>query len=95
MGLANLVWMPLALCFGKRPVVLVSMAMFVAGIIWTVVAKDYNSLMGARVFASFGILPTIPDFFLHPMDGSMLTSAGYGSIESLGPSILAGSYSVV
>ncbi|GKZ69012.1 hypothetical protein AnigIFM60653_011659 [Aspergillus niger] len=67
MGLANLVWMPLALCFGKRPVVLVSMAMFVAGIIWTVVAKDYNSLMGARVFASFG----------------------YGSIESLGPSILA------
>lgn len=67
MGLANLVWMPLALCFGKRPVVLVSMAMFVAGIIWTVVAKDYNSLMGARVFASFGILPTIPVFFLHPI----------------------------
>lgn len=56
MGLANLVWMPLALCFGKRPVVLVSMAMFVAGIIWTVVAKDYNSLMGARVFASFGMI---------------------------------------
>ncbi|PYI26240.1 MFS transporter [Aspergillus indologenus CBS 114.80] len=67
MGLANLFWMPLALAFGKRPIVLVSMAMFVAGIIWTVVAKDYNSLMGARVFASFG----------------------YGSIESLGPSILA------
>ncbi|PYH41678.1 putative MFS transporter [Aspergillus saccharolyticus JOP 1030-1] len=67
MGLANLFWMPLALTFGKRPIVLISMAMFVAGIIWTVVAKDYNSLMGARVFASFG----------------------YGSIESLGPSILA------
>ncbi|RAL14274.1 putative MFS transporter [Aspergillus homomorphus CBS 101889] len=67
MGLANLFWMPLALTFGKRPIVLISMAMFVAGIIWTVVAQDYNSLMGARVFASFG----------------------YGSIESLGPSILA------
>ncbi|OOF92781.1 hypothetical protein ASPCADRAFT_133175 [Aspergillus carbonarius ITEM 5010] len=67
MGLANLFWMPLALCFGKRPIVLVSMAMFVAGTIWTVVAKDYNSLLGARIFASFG----------------------YGSIESLGPSILA------
>ncbi|RHZ60793.1 putative MFS transporter [Aspergillus thermomutatus] len=67
MGLANIFWMPLALCFGKRPIVLVSMAMFVTGVIWTSVAKDYNSLMGARVFASFG----------------------YGSIESLGPSILA------
>ncbi|PYH95319.1 MFS transporter [Aspergillus ellipticus CBS 707.79] len=54
MGLANLFWMPLALCFGKRPIVLVAMAMFVAGIIWTVVAKDFNSLLGARVFASFG-----------------------------------------
>lgn len=54
MGLANLFWMPLALAFGKRPIVLISMTMFVAGIIWTVVAKDYNSLMGARVFASFG-----------------------------------------
>ncbi|XBQ94026.1 hypothetical protein V6000_009481 [Aspergillus fumigatus] len=54
MGLANIFWMPLALCFGKRPVVLISMAMFVTGIIWTCVAKNYNSLMGARVFASFG-----------------------------------------
>ncbi|GIC88950.1 putative MFS transporter [Aspergillus udagawae] len=67
MGLANIFWMPLALCFGKRPIALISMAMFVTGVIWTCVAKDYNSLMGARVFASFG----------------------YGSIESLGPSILA------
>lgn len=56
MGLANLLWMPLALCFGKRPVVLVSMAMFLGGIIWSAVAKDYNSLLGSRVFASFGKL---------------------------------------
>ncbi|KAJ5266858.1 hypothetical protein N7478_009666 [Penicillium angulare] len=54
MGLANLVWMPLALCFGKRPVVLFSMAMFLGGIIWSGVAKDYNSLLASRVFASFG-----------------------------------------
>ncbi|GAQ11728.1 hypothetical protein ALT_9049 [Aspergillus lentulus] len=67
MGLANIFWMPLALCFGKRPIVLISMAMFLTGIIWTCVAKNYNSLMGARVLASFG----------------------YGSIESLGPSIFA------
>ena len=56
MGLANLIWMPLALCFGKRPVTLVSMAMFLGGIIWSAVAKDYNSLLASRVFASFGKL---------------------------------------
>lgn len=54
MGLSNLFWMPLALCIGKRPVVLISMAMFLGGIIWTAVAEGYDSLMGARVFASFG-----------------------------------------
>lgn len=54
MGLANLVWMPLALCFGKRPVTLISMAIFLGGIIWSAVAKDYNSLLASRVFASFG-----------------------------------------
>lgn len=55
MGLANLFWMPLALTFGKRPIVIISMAMFLGGIIWSAVAKDYNSLFASRVFASFGI----------------------------------------
>ncbi|KAJ6020724.1 hypothetical protein N7540_006228 [Penicillium herquei] len=54
MGLANLVWMPLALCFGKRPVVLFSMAMFLCGIAWSAVANDFHSLLSSRVFASFG-----------------------------------------
>ncbi|KAJ5709476.1 hypothetical protein N7493_010810 [Penicillium malachiteum] len=54
MGLANLIWMPLALCFGKRPVVLFSMAMFLCGIAWSAVAKDFHSLLASRIFASFG-----------------------------------------
>ncbi|GLI72818.1 hypothetical protein PoHVEF18_001002 [Penicillium ochrochloron] len=54
MGLANLFWMPLALCFGKRPIVLLSMAMFLGGLIWSAVAQSYNSLLASRVFASFG-----------------------------------------
>lgn len=86
MGLANIFWMPLALCFGKRPVVLISMAMFVTGIIWTCVAKNYNSLMGARVFASFGMSFRVL-IITHP-----LIVSGYGSIESLGPIILAGTF---
>ena len=57
MGLSNLFWMPLALTFGKRPIVIISMAMFLGGIIWSAVAKDYNSLFASRVFASFGIYP--------------------------------------
>jgi predicted MFS family arabinose efflux permease len=58
MGLSNLIWMPLALTFGKRPIVVISMAMFLGGIIWSAVAKDYNSLLASRVFASFGVLPS-------------------------------------
>jgi len=60
MGLANLVWMPLALCFGKRLVTLISMAMFLGGIVWSAVAKDYNSLLASRVFASFGKFSPYP-----------------------------------
>ncbi|KAI9925551.1 hypothetical protein MW887_005932 [Aspergillus wentii] len=67
MGLCNLFWMPLAMCIGKRPAVLVSMVMSLGGFIWTSVAQSYGSLIAARIFASLG----------------------YGSIESLGPSILA------
>lgn len=59
MGLCNLFWMPLALCIGKRPAVVLSLAMFVGGQIWTCVAKDYNSLMGARVFSAFGWSPSL------------------------------------
>lgn len=55
MGLANLFWMALALCFGKRPTVIVSMSMFLTGIIWSAVARNYNSLLGSRIFA-FGKL---------------------------------------
>ena len=61
MGLSNLFWMPLALCFGKRPIVLIAMAMFLCGCIWSAVAKDYNSLLGSRVFASFGKSPLISE----------------------------------
>lgn len=55
MGLANLFWMPFALCFGKRPVVLIAMTMYLGGTIWSSAALDYKSLLGSRVFASFGM----------------------------------------
>lgn len=59
--------MPLAMCIGKRPVILVSMLIFLGGEIWSFEAPTIHSLLGGRVLASFGA----------------------GSIESLGPSIIA------
>jgi MFS family permease len=67
LGISNLFWMPLAMCIGKRPVILVSMLIFLGGTIWSVKAKTLHSLLGARILATFGA----------------------GSVESLGPSMIA------
>ncbi|KIN09134.1 hypothetical protein OIDMADRAFT_23845 [Oidiodendron maius Zn] len=67
LGISNLFWMPTALCIGKRPVILISMLIFLVGAIWSAKAQDYKSLMGSRILASFGA----------------------GSVEALGPSIIA------
>lgn len=67
LGVSNLFWMPLAMCIGKRPVILISMLIFLGGTIWSFEAKSESSLLGSRIVASFGA----------------------GSIEALGPSIIA------
>jgi MFS family permease len=67
LGVSNLFWMPLAICVGKRPVILFSMLIFLGGTIWSFEATTERSLLGSRIVASFGA----------------------GSIESLGPSIIA------
>lgn len=54
-GVASLFWMPTALCVGKRPVILASMTIFLAGSIWSLRAKTLNSLLAARIFAVFGM----------------------------------------
>lgn len=53
-GAANLIWMPLALCVGKRPIILLTIAILFFGSIWSAVAGSYNSLLGARIFACLG-----------------------------------------
>lgn len=67
LGVSNFFWMPLAMCIGKRPVILTSMVVFLGGLIWSFKAPTIHSLLGARVLASFAA----------------------GSIESLGPNIIA------
>lgn len=54
LGLGNLFWIPLGLKIGKRPVLLLSSAIFFASSIWAAEAKTYGSLLGARIIQGFG-----------------------------------------
>lgn len=54
LGLGNLFWIPLALKIGKRPVLLLSTAIFFASSVWSAEAKSYGSLLGARIIQGFG-----------------------------------------
>lgn len=46
--------MPLALCVGKRPIILLTIAILFFGSIWAAIATSFNSLLGARIFACLG-----------------------------------------
>ncbi|KAH7399714.1 MFS transporter [Cadophora sp. MPI-SDFR-AT-0126] len=54
LGVASILWMPTAICLGKRPVLLVSCAIFLVCNIWCIEATSLNGLIAARVIAAFG-----------------------------------------
>ncbi|KIX09064.1 uncharacterized protein Z518_00142 [Rhinocladiella mackenziei CBS 650.93] len=54
LGIGNLFWIPLSLKIGKRPVLLLSSAIFFASSIWAAVAQSWGSLFGARIIQGFG-----------------------------------------
>ncbi|KAL2839084.1 major facilitator superfamily domain-containing protein [Aspergillus pseudoustus] len=72
-GFGSLILVPMYLKFGRRFVTLLSMAIFVAGLIGASRATSYTSLMVARVFHGFGsgVCESLPVqlvndiFFLH------------------------------
>ncbi|CAK4034862.1 mfs transporter [Lecanosticta acicola] len=72
-GLGNLIWMPLVVKFGKRPVYIASSAMYTITAIWVASARTYANALVARIVMGFAsgsgecIAPlTISDlFFLH------------------------------
>ncbi|KAG4441455.1 hypothetical protein IFR05_003061 [Cadophora sp. M221] len=70
LGVGNIIWTPTAVCFGKRPVIIISTAIFLGCTIWSIKAKTIDSLLASRVIACFGA----------------------GSIESIGPAIIADMY---
>ncbi|RDH36953.1 major facilitator superfamily domain-containing protein [Aspergillus welwitschiae] len=71
LGISNLFWKPTAMCIVKRPVILISMIVFLAGCTWSIKATGFRDLLASRIVASFGA----------------------GSIEALGPSIIADLFS--
>ena len=54
LGVGNLFWTPTAICFGKRPVIIISMVMFLACCIWSIYANTLSELIASRVLACFG-----------------------------------------
>ncbi|KKY18080.1 putative mfs transporter [Phaeomoniella chlamydospora] len=73
LGIGNLFWVPMSTKFGKRPIMLISMAMLFAILIWTAKAQTFNSLLAARCLSGFAssagesIVPGIVSdmFFIH------------------------------
>lgn len=68
LGVGNIFWTPTAVCLGKRPTIIAALIVFVAGIVWSIKASTFNSLVASRVVACFAA----------------------GSIDSIGPAIVAG-----
>ena len=72
-GMGNLIWMPLIVKYGRRPVYLGSFTLYTACAIWAGVARSYSSELAARIIMGFAagsgecVAPlTIADiFFLH------------------------------
>lgn len=72
-GIGNLLWMPLVIKFGRRPVYVISFVLFTATTFWAGGASTYNSTLAARILLGFSsgtsecLAPlTISDiFFLH------------------------------
>lgn len=72
-GVSNILWVPLAVKYGRRPVYTSSFLVFGLCCIWSARATSYSSLLGSRVIASWFsggaecVAPlTIADvFFLH------------------------------
>ncbi|KAI5239665.1 MFS general substrate transporter [Aureobasidium subglaciale] len=54
LGASNIWWVPLGNTFGRRPVILVCLALLCATSVWAGEAKSYNSLLVARLFQGCG-----------------------------------------
>ncbi|KXS99808.1 hypothetical protein AC578_8866 [Pseudocercospora eumusae] len=56
-GLSNIIWVPLANTFGRRPILITAMAIGVAATLWCAEAESFSSLLAARAIQGFGLGP--------------------------------------
>lgn len=90
-GLANLIWVPLANIFGRRPITLLCLLILTLCSVWCASAKSYNSLLIGRIFQGIGGAPSdtiAPDmigelFFRHQRGRAMVlnTSRRFDRLE--------------
>ena len=73
LGIGSVIASPTAILFGKRPVYLVSVILFIISSVWCALSPNYASLVVARIFMGLAVSPveclpsaTIAEiFFLH------------------------------
>jgi MFS family permease len=73
LGLGSVIFSPTAILFGKRPVYLGCILLFIISAIWCALSPNYPSLVVARIFMGFAVSPceclpsaTVAEiFFLH------------------------------
>ncbi|KAJ9136833.1 Aldehyde dehydrogenase [Pleurostoma richardsiae] len=79
LGAGNIIWVPLSVKFGQRPIMLISTTVLFAILIWTAKAETFTELLVARCLSGFfsaageSILPGIVSniFFLHERGAMM------------------------
>ncbi|OIW30598.1 MFS general substrate transporter [Coniochaeta ligniaria NRRL 30616] len=57
LGVGSVIWSPTAILFGKRPVYLASVVLFLLSNIWCALSKSFISLILARIFQGIAISP--------------------------------------
>lgn len=79
-GIGNLVWVPLATKYGRRPVYVLSFLLLTGSTLWCALAPSFESLLAARIVQSFAcssleiVAPLLlaDVFFLHQRGSVMV-----------------------
>ncbi|KAL6695924.1 MFS general substrate transporter [Trichoderma pleuroticola] len=97
-GLGNIVWVPVANKWGRRPVYVVSYMIYFATAVWLIFEKSYSGFLAGRILMGFGagaaetLAPiTIADiFFLHERGRIMSAYTCFLSIGASGGLVISG-----
>ncbi|KAI1336650.1 major facilitator superfamily domain-containing protein [Xylariaceae sp. FL0016] len=57
LGFSNFIWVPMSVCFGRRPVMIISSLICAISSIWRARATSYESFMGASILNGIGAGP--------------------------------------